>query len=53
MAEFKKLNCPTCGKELIRLEPFEDGKYNFWCDTCGYDISIEDCHMPKKGEDDG
>ena len=36
----KKYNCPTCGKELIRLEPYEDGIYNFWCDVCNIDIHI-------------
>lgn len=36
----KKFNCPVCGKELIRLEPFEHGIYDFWCDDCDIDISI-------------
>lgn len=36
----KKCSCPTCGKELIRLEPFENGVYEFWCDTCDIDIEI-------------
>jgi transposase-like protein len=37
----KKYNCPYCKKELIRLEPYEDGIYEFWCDTCNVDITIE------------
>ena len=36
----KKFNCPVCNKELIRLEPFEKGIYNFWCDHCNIDIVI-------------
>lgn len=36
----KKCNCPECNKELIRLEPFEDGVYDFWCDNCDIDITI-------------
>ena len=38
----KKINCPKCGKELIRLEPFEEGTYEFWCDSCNLDITIEE-----------
>ena len=36
----KKYNCPCCEKELIRLEPFEDGIYDFWCDEYNIDIQI-------------
>ena len=36
----KKCNCPECNKELIRLEPFEEGIYEFWCDSCDIDIVI-------------
>lgn len=35
-----KCKCPKCTKELIRLEPFEAGTYNFWCDECDIDITI-------------
>ncbi len=38
----RKINCPKCGKELIRLEWFEEGVYEFWCDDCNIDITIED-----------
>lgn len=39
----KKINCPKCGKELIRLEPYyEEGVYEYWCDNCNIDITIED-----------
>ena len=38
----KKMNCPKCGKELIRLEPCEEGVYEFWCDDCGLDITIRE-----------
>lgn len=41
---FKKFTCPVCGKELIRLEPFESDEayeyHDFWCDTCDVDIRI-------------
>lgn len=36
----KKLNCPVCNKELLRLEPFEEGVFEFWCDDCNIDITI-------------
>ena len=36
----KKCNCPVCDKELIRLEPFEENVYEFWCDNCDIDIII-------------
>ena len=36
----KKFNCPECGKELIRLEPYVGNIYTFWCDHCNIDISI-------------
>jgi len=35
----KKIYCPVCGKELIRLEPYED-TMEFWCDDCNIDITI-------------
>jgi hypothetical protein len=38
--QVKKINCPICNKELIRLEPFEKGIYEFWCDDCDTDIVI-------------
>lgn len=37
----KKFNCPKCGKELVRLEPYEEGKFEYWCDKCNIDIAIE------------
>ncbi len=36
----KRINCPDCGKELIRLEPYEDGIFSYWCDDCDIDIEI-------------
>ena len=36
----KKMNCPICGKELIRLEPYEDKDFKFWCDNCDIDIAV-------------
>lgn len=42
------LECPICGKELSPLEPYdEDGKYNYWCDTCDVDICIKDNKEPQ------
>lgn len=39
----KKINCPKCGKELIRLEPYEYVDVSeFWCDDCNIDITIEE-----------
>ena len=38
----KKCNCPKCEKELIRLEPYENGIYRFWCDNCNLDIAVEE-----------
>lgn len=38
--QIKKINCPICNKELIRLEPFKNGAYEFWCDDCNIDIII-------------
>ena len=35
-----KMNCPICNKELVRLEPYKDSVYNFWCDDCNTDIVI-------------
>ena len=36
----KRCNCPECGKELIRLEPYETNEFEFWCDDCNIDITI-------------
>lgn len=36
----KKIICPICHKELIRLEPFSNGVYTFWCDNCNMDIVV-------------
>lgn len=38
---FKYYVCPACCKCLIRLEPFEEGVSDFWCDTCDIDIHVE------------
>ena len=37
-----KTICPYCGKKLIRLEPYEEGIYEFWCDDCDLDIMMTD-----------
>lgn len=39
---YKRVNCPSCGKELIRLEPYEGKTCRFWCDDCNLDIEITD-----------
>lgn len=44
----KKNYCPMCGKELIRLEPFKTGVYEFWCDECNVDIVITDNKVADK-----
>lgn len=44
----KKLDCPRCGKELIRLEPYEECEYDFWCDKCNLDITIIDNDLEKE-----
>lgn len=36
----KKIYCPNCGKELIRLEPYVEETYEAWCDTCGINITL-------------
>ena len=36
----ERINCPVCGKELVRLEPFEKGIYEYWCDNCNIDVAI-------------
>lgn len=42
----KKIKCPLCGKELIRLNDIiEDGimykyRFDFWCDNCNLEIDI-------------
>ena len=39
--EIKKVRCPYCGKELIKLEPYEDNKAEFWCDDCEIEVTIK------------
>lgn len=46
----KKCNCPKCEKELIRLEPYNDGVYNYWCDTCNIDICITNNNEVEKAQ---
>jgi transcription elongation factor Elf1 len=36
----KKILCPSCGKELIELEPYEDNRFNAWCDNCNLSITL-------------
>lgn len=43
-----KIDCPKCGKTLIRLAPFEEGLYEFWCDDCDIDIDITDNNETEK-----
>lgn len=45
----KRMNCPFCNKELIRLEPFEDGIFEFWCDNCDVDIAVTKNVLYNKG----
>ena len=37
----KKCNCPSCGKELVSLEPNINGSSSFWCDSCCIDVRID------------
>lgn len=37
----KKCNCPSCGRELVSLEPYINGSANFWCDNCCIDVKID------------
>ena len=47
----KMLDCPKCGKGLIRLEPIlDEGIYEYWCDDCNIDISIVDNNEYEKSE---
>lgn len=48
----KKFNCPVCGKELVRLEPFEKGVYEFWCNHCNIDIVITKNDEVEEKEDE-
>ena len=45
-----KVNCPKCGRGLIRLEPFEDDIYEFWCDKCDLDIKITNNKTEKESK---
>lgn len=38
----EKMNCPVCGKELVKLNTGEKKKHDFWCDDCNIDITIEE-----------
>ena len=38
----KYWSCPACGKQLLRLEPYYDDEYLYWCDDCNIDIRISD-----------
>ena len=41
--ETKRVDCPKCRKELIRLEPYSTkGVSEFWCDDCNIKITIDD-----------
>ena len=45
----KTVYCPKCGKQLIRLEPYEsDDEYEFWCDACDIDIRITDNKIKRR-----
>lgn len=43
MSKFTKIDCPVCGKTLIRLNAFEEDEKiinEYWCDECNIDITI-------------
>lgn len=44
----RKMNCPRCDKELIRLEPYLPGFYTFYCDDCKLEIEITDHEVLKQ-----
>lgn len=46
----KKIYCPSCGKELIKLNPDDKRKHDFWCDDCDIDITVKENKKTKKGD---
>lgn len=48
----KKFNCPVCNKELVRLEPFEKGVYEFWCDDCNIDLVVTKNDEAEEADED-
>jgi hypothetical protein len=50
LKEFKKINCPSCGKELEKIQYRQidtAGVSCFWCDKCLIDIEIKDSKLFK------
>lgn len=48
---FKHLNCPACGKQLVNLmskEAREAGFHHFWCDVCDIDVNIDENTTPPR-----
>ena len=44
MSRLTKIDCPVCGKTLIRLNAFEEDEEmisEYWCDECNIDITVK------------
>ena len=44
----KKISCPKCGKELVKLSSEDEFEQVFWCDDCNIDITIEENNQEDK-----
>lgn len=48
---FKHLNCPACGRQLVNLnteEARKAGFHHFWCDVCDIDVDIDENKTPPR-----
>ena len=40
VVDMEYINCPLCGKQLIKLNTDPPHYNEYWCDNCGIDITI-------------